>query len=48
MVFPEDGICDSRQESFKFKAAIPAGHDGLITILVKDAAGNVLTFKQAF
>jgi hypothetical protein len=48
MVFPEDGICDSRQESFKFKAALPPGHDGLITIMVKDAAGNVLTFKQAF
>ena len=48
MVFPEDGICDSRQESFKFKAAIPTGADGLITIMVKDAAGNVLTFKSAF
>jgi len=48
IVFPEDGICDSRQESFKFKAALPSGADGLITIMVKDAAGNVLTFKSAF
>ena len=48
MVFPEDGICDSRQESFKLKAPLSAGNDGLITIMVKDAAGNVLTFKSAF
>ena len=48
MVFPEDGICDARQESFKFKAALPPGADGQITIVVKDATGNVLTFKQAF
>jgi len=48
MVFPEDGICDAKQESFKFKAALPPGADGLITIVVKDASGNILTFKQAF
>jgi hypothetical protein len=48
MVFPEDGICDAKQESFKFKAPLPAGADGQITIVVKDATGNVLTFKQAF
>jgi len=48
MVFPEDGICDAKQESFKFKVPLPPGADGLITIVVKDASGNVLTFKQAF
>ena len=48
MVFPEDGICDAKQESFKFKAPLPAGADGLITIVVRDASGNVLTFKSSF
>lgn len=48
VVFPEDGICDSKQESFKFKIALAGTSDKMITILVKDAAGNTATIKQAF
>jgi hypothetical protein len=47
VAFPEDGICDSRSESFRLK--IPTGplSDGLLTILVRDAAGNAASFKKA-
>jgi len=48
VVFPEDGICDSKQESFKFKVAVDAKSDKMITILVKDACGNTATIKQMF
>lgn len=48
VVFPEDGICDSKQESFKFKIALAGTSDKMITILIKDAAGNTGTIKQAF
>lgn len=47
IVFPEDGICDGRTESFKLKIPLAAGSDNLVTILVRDAAGNTATFKRA-
>jgi hypothetical protein len=48
IVFPEDGICDSNKESFKFKAALDVASDKMITIIVKDACGNTATIKQTF
>ncbi len=48
VVFPEDGIADSKSESYKFRIALDAKADGLLTIVVKDAAGNTAVFKQNF
>ena len=48
VVFPGDGICDSKQENFSFKVALGATSDKMITILVKDAAGNTASIKQMF
>jgi hypothetical protein len=48
VVFPEDGICDSKQESFKFKVSLAPNSDNLITFLVKDSYGNVGVFRQIF
>jgi len=48
IVFPEDGICDSNKESFKFKAALDVASDKMITIIVKDACRNTATIKQTF
>jgi len=46
--FPEDGICDSKQESFKFRIPLGPNTDNLITILVKDSYGNIGVFRQIF
>jgi len=48
VVFPEDGIADSRAESYKFRVPLDARADGLLTIVVKDAAGNTAVIKQNF
>ncbi len=48
VVLPEDGICDSRAESFKLNFTLPPGADRLLSVLVKDAAGNTATIKQVF
>ncbi len=48
LVVPEDGICDGRSETFRLKIPLPAGADGLLTILVRDAAGNTASFKTTF
>lgn len=48
IVFPEDGIADGKSESFKFRVPLDARADGLLTIVVKDAAGNTAVFKQVF
>ena len=48
VVFPADGICDSRLESFKFGAPLPAGSDSLVTVRVTDRHGNVGVFRQSF
>jgi len=48
IVFPEDGIADSRSESYKFRVPLDARADGLLTIVVKDAAGNTAVIKQIF
>jgi sugar lactone lactonase YvrE len=48
VVFPEDGICDSKLESFKFKVGLDPTSDRMVTILVKDACGNSAIVKQLF
>jgi hypothetical protein len=47
IVFPEDGICDGRTERFALKMPRPSASDGVLTIWVRDAAGNAATFKTA-
>jgi len=46
-IFPEDGICDSKQESFKITLTLLPGSDNLITIRIKDSQGNVGVYRQA-
>ena len=41
VVFPVDGICDSKSEAFKFNLKPQAGADNQITIRVKDNYGNI-------
>lgn len=48
IVFPEDGLCDSKQESFKFKVTLAPNADNLMTIIVKDGWGNIGVFRQIF
>lgn len=48
VVFPADGIADSKLESFQFAVRVPAGSGGLITIRVKDSYGNVGVHRQEF
>jgi hypothetical protein len=47
-VFPEDGICDSKQESFKIAIPLLPGSDNLITVSVKDSLGNICVYRQTF
>jgi len=48
VVFPVDGICDSRAENFKFTVKLPAGAENMITIRVKDSYGNIGVCKQTY
>ncbi len=48
LIFPEDGICDSRTESFKVRIPLPAAADNILTIEVRDAAGNTAVARQVF
>ena len=48
VVFPVDGICDSRAENFKFTVKLPSGAENVITIRVKDSYGNVGVYKQTY
>jgi len=48
VVFPLDGICDSRAESFKFTVKLPSGAENMITIRVKDSYGNIGIYKQKY
>jgi len=48
VVFPVDGICDSRSESFKFTVKLPPGSDNLLIIRVKDSFGNIGVQQQRF
>jgi len=48
VVFPVDGIADSRTESFKFVAKLPAGAENQVTVRVRDSYGNVGVFRQGY
>jgi hypothetical protein len=48
VVFPADGICDSKLESFKFLAPLPSGAENMITVRVTDQHHNVGVFRQTF
>jgi len=48
IVFPVDGIADSRSESFKFTLNLPAGAENQVTVRVRDSFGNVGVFRQGF
>jgi hypothetical protein len=48
VVFPVDGIADSRSESFKFSLKLPGGAENLVTVRVRDSYGNVGIFRQNF
>ncbi|HMA53273.1 MAG TPA: hypothetical protein VKT17_02360 [Acidobacteriota bacterium] len=48
VVFPVDGIADSRSESYKFSLKLPAGAESQVTVRVRDSYGNVGVFRQNF
>jgi len=48
IVFPEDGICDSRTERFSTTIPLPPKSDNLLTVSVRDAMGNVAVHRQVF
>ncbi len=48
LLFPEDGICDSRSESFKVRVPLSSGADNILTIQVRDAVGNTAVTRQIF
>lgn len=48
VVFPVDGIADSRSESFKFSLKLPPGAENQVTVRVRDSYGNVGVFRQNF
>jgi hypothetical protein len=45
---PEDGICDSRTESFKVRVPLSPGSDNVLTVQVRDALGNTASARQLF
>ncbi len=48
VVFPVDGMCDSRSENFKFTVKVPSGSDNLLLIRVRDSFGNVGVHQHRF
>jgi len=48
MVFPVDGICDSKQEGFSLRLVLPEKSDNLVTLRVKDGHGNIGVFRYTF
>jgi len=48
VVFPVDGIADSRSESFKISLKLPTGAENQVTVRVRDSYGNVGVFRQDF
>jgi len=47
-VFPVDGICDSKNESFEINITLPPKFDNLITVKVKDSHGNIGVHRHTF
>lgn len=48
VVFPTDGIADSRSETFKFTVKLPSGADNMIAVRVRDSFGNVGVHRQVY
>jgi len=48
VIFPVDGLCDSRSENFKFTVKIPSGSDNLLLIRVRDSFGNIGVHQHRF
>jgi hypothetical protein len=48
VVFPVDGIADSRNEAYKFSLKLPAGAENQVAVRVKDSYGNVGVYRQNF
>lgn len=48
VVFPVDGIADSRSESYKFTLKLPDGAENLVAVRVRDGFGNVGVVRQGF
>jgi hypothetical protein len=48
VVFPVDGIADSRSEAFKLSLKLPAGAENQIVVRVRDSFGNVGVVRQSF
>jgi hypothetical protein len=48
VIFPVDGIADSRSETYKFSLKLPAGAENQVTVRVRDSYGNVGVFRQNY
>jgi hypothetical protein len=48
IIFPEDGICDNRQERFEVSVTLPSGADNMVTVKVVDEHGNVGVHRSEF
>ena len=48
VVFPVDGVCDSRAEGFKVRVTLPVNAENLVTVRVTDRHHNVGVYRQAF
>jgi hypothetical protein len=48
VIFPEDGICDSKQESFEVGITLPTGFDNMVTVKVVDEHGNIGVQRAVF
>ncbi len=48
IVFPADGICDSKEESFNFSVTLPSDFDNMVTVKVEDAKGNIGVYRATF
>jgi hypothetical protein len=48
IVFPEDGICDSKRETFRFTTVLPPGADNMLVVRVQDRYGNIGVYRTTF
>jgi len=48
VIFPADGVCDSRVESFKFRLSLPSNAENLVTVRVTDRHQNIGVYRQTF
>jgi hypothetical protein len=48
VVFPEDGICDSKSETFRFTKVLPPDGDDMIIVRVEDGHGNIGVHRSIF